>query len=496
MEEKFELADMLGKEKFRQRLLTSNGIATDIALARFLLRYLPFRIRGVLSTFQIGGIVDPPPIARPDNAGALLISLGSSLRYLCQVVGEFGQDIHFSGKKDPYLAAAIMSVGSAVDFQNIAAEIASFSALLDAQSLPQQRKDMFHRKLFSIEPSEDAQFLYPTHENAAESLKRELDAIPAFMAHLASDPHWSFWADWFQGFLDGKPLDWELQRRVALIADSDWEQGPAHIATKIEAIQAAFLLEKLPLAERLELNPDTGGFRVVPIAVQNAPLVGAILARVADAVEDALGGGNGLREDSREVRVLTRALQRFGNDPQRLEMDFTSVAIGLRRQIEQSGELPASEDNLAVLEAVEEGARGLRAAHPEVAANRVLLAERVSRVLTADEKARLAEAQPVLEALSEGIQAEDFASDIVALINDAVLPLPTGAPRLPGADASARLFNRAAKMSQLWPSLLETGAAWHDSRAHKLVKVGFTAASVTSLLAWLVQLGLRFIGAL
>lgn len=61
--------------------------------------------------------------------------------------------------------------------------------------------------------------------------------------HLSENQNWAFWRDWYQGFLDGKPLDWELQRRVALIPDQDWKQGPEHIARKIEEIQARFDLE-------------------------------------------------------------------------------------------------------------------------------------------------------------------------------------------------------------------------------------------------------------
>lgn len=306
--------------------------------------------------------------------------------------------------------------------------------------------------------------------------------------HASYENPWSFWADWYQGFLDGKPLDWELQRRVALIPDADWDQGPAHIAAKIDEIKTAFLAEKLPLAETVALNPDTGLFHVVPIPVQNAPLIGALLSRVLDAVDDAVQGNNGLRADSREVRVLTRAAQRYGNDPQRLEMDFTSVALGLRRQIHDSHELPDSEDNLALLEAVEEGARGVRAAHPEVAANRATLAAQSLRELSPAQKAELAEALPVLQAISEGTMAEDFAADIPALINDTLLPLPTGAPRLPGMDASARVFSRAAKIS-IW---VKTSEYVHKVDGHAAYK----AARIATTLAGLVTIGLAIYGVL
>ena len=115
---------------------------------------------------------------------------------------------------------------------------------------------------------------------------------------------------------------------------------PEHIALKIKEIQAAYLAEGAPLAETVEIHPATGVFRAVPIPVQNAPLIGTLLARVRDAVEDALRGDNGLNQHSREVRVLERTVARYGNDPQRVEMDFTSVAVGLRRQINETQDLP------------------------------------------------------------------------------------------------------------------------------------------------------------
>lgn len=64
-----------------------------------------------------------------------------------------------------------------------------------------------------------------------------------FRLFADSEANWSFWREWYQGFLDGKPLDWELQRRVALIDDAVWEAGPAAVAREIEAIRAKFDLE-------------------------------------------------------------------------------------------------------------------------------------------------------------------------------------------------------------------------------------------------------------
>jgi hypothetical protein len=48
--------------------------------------------------------------------------------------------------------------------------------------------------------------------------------------------------------------------------------------------------------------------------------------------------------------------------------------------------------------------------------------------------------------------AEDWDHDIPQLVNDATLPLPSGAPPLPDADEATRIFSRAAKILLLMKS--------------------------------------------
>ena len=153
--------------------------------------------------------------------------------------------------------------------------------------------------------------------------------------HWEREPEvWGFWKRWYQGHLDGKPLDWELQKAVALIPDADWAQGAAHIAEKIREIEAEFLAKKLPQAETIEQDPETGLFFSVPRDPKNPPLLAATLSQVEDALSDCLENpSNGLNEAGREARVLRRTIAKYGNDPQRVEMDLTSVHAGLIRQI-------------------------------------------------------------------------------------------------------------------------------------------------------------------
>ena len=53
----------------------------------------------------------------------------------------------------------------------------------------------------------------------------------------------SFWREWYQSLLDGEPIDWVLQRRIALIEDAVWEAGIEAVASEIEKIRTIFDLE-------------------------------------------------------------------------------------------------------------------------------------------------------------------------------------------------------------------------------------------------------------
>jgi hypothetical protein len=82
-------------------------------------------------------------------------------------------------------------------------------------------------------------FNYPLSLNL-KGKDHQLHAWETFEARPDPDGIWSFWRDWYQGLLTGKPLDWELQRRVALIEDAIWEAGPEAVAKEIASIQQAF----------------------------------------------------------------------------------------------------------------------------------------------------------------------------------------------------------------------------------------------------------------
>jgi len=92
-----------------------------------------------------------------------------------------------------------------------------------------------------------------------------VNAVVPFLTALEKFDAFSFWRDWYQGFLDGKLLDWELQRRVALIDNAIWNAGPEAVAEEIERIRAespnASLRpvspqEKSSIVQHVEMNRD------------------------------------------------------------------------------------------------------------------------------------------------------------------------------------------------------------------------------------------------
>ncbi|MEP2717712.1 hypothetical protein [Pseudophaeobacter sp.] len=360
-------------------------------------------------------------------------------------------------------------------------------------------------ELLTGHPSSEAYQQWLSRSNSEANGKNGFGSKTSFgvVRYLREEAKWSFWLDWYASFLDGKPLDWELQRRVALIEDAIWEAGPEAVAKEIARIQAGMLAEKLPMAERIEVNPDTGKFRAIAILVENPATLSALLSQIEDALEDCLGGHNGLAERSGTVKKLNRVLTKYKDDPQNAELTLTRVAGSLRGQLHDTRDLPDNEENLALLNAVEEGVRGIRANHPEVAKNREQLAQQAIHALTPEDKDLLQQALPVLAEISEPELAGDFETDIPELINDALLPLPDAAPPLPGADVTTRIFSRVSKMALLIQNgkdLAQKGAEAFDSDVVKSIRLAGLAISVMGgiggILFALVKVGLNILGVL
>lgn len=111
-----------------------------------------------------------------------------------------------------------------------------------------------------------------------ERLPNELEHGQQYlMNRVLSSSEYNFWREWYQGFLDGKPLNWELQRRVALIRDAIWEAGPEAVADEIEKVRNKFNLENRIEELEIELRRATMsrhgiGGNMPPEPLDNTPV--------------------------------------------------------------------------------------------------------------------------------------------------------------------------------------------------------------------------------
>jgi len=251
--------------------------------------------------------------------------------------------------------------------------------------------------------------------------------------------------------------------------------------------KAEALSEKTPLAEELVQDPDTGVFSVRHKAIEKPDLLSATLGQVADAIEDVLHDpSNGLHDGSLEIRKLRRTLDRYANDPQRVEMDFTTIHQSMTRQV-AIGDLPPSEAILGLMSTLQDAAQGIRATDPAVAANRRILQEQKLREMPAEALDTLRDAKPILEAMTEGDLNAQMREDLEFLTEE----MRAGPPSLPGVtrdeailggrDEAVRVFGRSARMFiaiKKSPSLIHR---LHDSAAFK---AGVVAKALTDLIKW------------
>lgn len=140
------------------------------------------------------------------------------------------------------------------------------------------------------------------------------NAAPEMRAIWPDDPpgQWAFWRRWWDGVLDGQPLDWELQKEVALIPDKVWERGGDGLNGRIGEIVAKFAAKKnaaqaegLLHAALADFNFDTIArvLRMVPFEDEIRHL------RDPDRLVAFLDDADSIRDD---LELFSRALSREG----------------------------------------------------------------------------------------------------------------------------------------------------------------------------------------
>ncbi|MEX0328082.1 MAG: hypothetical protein AB3N07_05115 [Ruegeria sp.] len=127
-------------------------------------------------------------------------------------------------------------------------------------------------------------------------------------------PSFAFWREWRQGFIDGQPVEWELQRRIALIDDGIWNAGADAVADKIKQIQARWEIERAlsdlrnGLIVQAAARHSIGGNNP-PERIEDERLSGAItlIWEATEELADALEQENPAREWLQAILVKLKS---------------------------------------------------------------------------------------------------------------------------------------------------------------------------------------------
>ena len=143
---------------------------------------------------------------------------------------------------------------------------------------------------------------------------------------------WSFWRDWYIGFMGGQPLDWGLQQRIAQIPDPIWDTGPQAVAEEIVRIRAEF--EREPVSGNGASQPDPATESEKAAMAQRV-----VVNRDALAVSVA-----GLLEQLAELKERVRGLNHLDPDFREELLEFIGTFSG--KLTELLGELPKPGDQV------------------------------------------------------------------------------------------------------------------------------------------------------
>jgi hypothetical protein len=144
---------------------------------------------------------------------------------------------------------------------------------------------------------------------------------------------WRFWVEWYENALDGRPQDYDLLTKVALIDPADWDKGADHVNAMIQRIVAEHKPKPAPLppeitdVERSHINlvlaaPDP--------ARQSAEFLQKQFENMEQAYRRELGCPNETPPELEPIVTLSRTfgqiadLLRDVNDKDRLIVELTA----------------------------------------------------------------------------------------------------------------------------------------------------------------------------
>jgi hypothetical protein len=172
------------------------------------------------------------------------------------------------------------------------AKFAAFS-LEEGWTLLRDISTATEREEWQVDPelawdvAHNVEFLTPSHLrlfNASSQPAQSTHAWAKFCKETGPQPSpWQFWREWYQGMLDGTPMDWDLQLQVALIKGPIWDAGPEAVANEIRVIRKAIQSTSTEAEQRFsEFEPSS-----LDRVYANAPMINVSLSHLSVQIEEA-----------------------------------------------------------------------------------------------------------------------------------------------------------------------------------------------------------------
>ncbi len=297
----------------------------------------------------------------------------------------------------------------------------------------------------------------------------------SFRDTYEQDPVWGFWVKWYAAMWHGTPLDWALQTQIALIDDTIWEQGPEAVADKIREIEDTFWEERLPQAEDLIQNPETGKFSAKPLPFDGQQAVVNWLNQIEFALSLAVDSNTSdFNRMSTAFKYLDHTLKTCRDDPNAIEQNVC-IARGII-DTNLADKNFTVDDALGALSTILEQVQvQMRADHPDV---RKAWEKRIAQKLREADRQSKLEAAKAIRAEQE--RTEGRITTEMALDAEAV---ETAEDPEVQAVAMRRAGGRSAKMNMI-ERASDTVKDVDASGGYKAVRIGSTGYNIVEILKY------------
>lgn len=264
----------------------------------------------------------------------------------------------YSKEAEAYVVSAVTAAGIGSRAQSVAAVSRAATAAFRAHSIdiwPFVRDDL----------EKHTNRLWP--DDAPKKLLADWAKAKIFLQGIPND--WSFWVRWYERVLSGRDTHaGAIGSVLEKIDRMDWEKGPGHINPMFDEILAIYraedqieaegehdfpaahlsvlssqieqAIERTPNAESIEVNPQTGLLRSVPVSLLAEDVASYAVRKIERAISIFDGDkANQLSAINPELQLLRCALAEVPLHPIELFDACASTANRVRMRCD-GGELP------------------------------------------------------------------------------------------------------------------------------------------------------------